>query len=108
MTPSNANPTTSTPPVSPRKPEATFLGFPLDGFGFFTSLLLTASSGFLAFFLVTALSIFGFMFWNLLGHHSENYANTYIYFGFPAAVVVWLVATGVFGTLWVRATIKAK
>jgi hypothetical protein len=85
-----------------------FLGFPLEGFGLFTSLLLTASSGFFTFFLVTALSIFGLLIWNQLLHHTANYANSYLYFGFPAAVAVWTIALLVFGTLWVRAKIHAK
>lgn len=86
----------------------TFLGFPLDGFGLFTSLLLAASSGFLAFFLVTALSIFGLLIWNLGMHHTVNYANSYLFFGFPSAVAVWSIALVVFGTLWIRAKITAK
>jgi len=85
-----------------------FLGFPLEGFGFFTSLLLAASAGFFTFFLVTAVSIFGMLIWNQLLHHHVNYANTYLYFGLPAAVTVWTIAFGVFGTLWVRAKITAK
>lgn len=86
----------------------TFLGFPLEGFGFFTSLLLAAASGFFTFFLVTALSIFALLFWNQFGHHNVNYADTYLYCGFPAAVVVWTIALFVFGSLWIRAKIHAK
>jgi hypothetical protein len=86
----------------------TFLGFPLEGFGLFTSLLLAASSGFFTFFLVTALSIFGLLAWNLIGHHAVNYANSYLFFGLPAAIAVWSVAILVFGTLWIRAKIKAQ
>jgi hypothetical protein len=85
-----------------------FLGFPLEGFGFFTSLLLALSSGFFTFFLVTALSIFGLLVWNQILHHSVNYADTYLFFGLPAAIVVWTVALGVFGTLWIRAKIHAR
>jgi hypothetical protein len=85
-----------------------FLGFPLEGFGFFTSLLLALSSGFFMFFLVTALSIFGLLVWNQMLHHHVNYADSYLFFGFPAAVAVWAVALGVFGTLWVRAKIHAR
>ena len=87
--------------------EGTFLGFPLKGFGFFTSLLLAASSGFFTFFLVTALAIFGLLIWNQLLHHTVNYANSYLFFGFPAAMAVWTIALAVFGTLWVRAKIHA-
>jgi hypothetical protein len=90
------------------RPSGSFLGFPLEGFGLFTSLLLTVASGFLAFFLATALSIFGLLAWNILGHHAVNYANSYLFFGFPTAVAVWTVACLVFGTLWVRAKIHAK
>jgi hypothetical protein len=85
-----------------------FLGFPLEGFGLFTSLLLALSSGFFAFFLVTGLAIFALLIWNLGLHHSVNFANSYLYFGLPAAVVVWLVAFAVFGSLWIRAKITAK
>ena len=92
----------------PGKASGTFLGFPLEGFGFFTSLLLAASSGFFTFFLVTAVSIFSLLIWNQMLHHTVNYADAYLYCGFPAAVVVWLVAFGVFGTLWVRAKMAAK
>ena len=90
------------------KAPGSFLGFPLDGFNFFTSLLLAATSGFFAFFLTTALSIFGLLGWNLFGHHTVSYANSYLYFGLPSAVVVWVVAIAVFGTLWIRAKITAK
>lgn len=85
-----------------------FLGFPLEGFGFFTSLLLALSSGFFTFFLVTALSIFGLLVWNQILHHHVNYADSYLFFGLPAAIAVWTVALGVFGTLWVRAKIHAR
>jgi hypothetical protein len=85
-----------------------FLGFPLEGFGLFTSLMLTASSGFFAFFLVTALSIFGLLIWNGLLHHTVNYANSYLYFGLPSAIVVWTLAIFVFGSLWIRAKITMK
>ena len=85
-----------------------FLGFPLEGFGFFTSLLLAAASGFFTFFLVTALSIFALLFWNQLGHHSVNYADSYLYCGFPAAVVVWTLGLFVFGYLWIRSKSHAK
>jgi hypothetical protein len=94
----------------PGSPSGTgsFLGFPLEGFGFLTSVLLALSSGFFTFFLVTALSIFGLLVWNQILHHKANYANAYLLFGFPAAVAVWTVAFGVFGWLWIRAKIHAK
>lgn len=85
-----------------------FLGFPLEGFGLFTSLLLAFSSGFLAFWLVTGLAIFALLIWNQGLHHTVNYAYSYLYAGLPAAIAVWVIALGLFGTLWVRAKIRAR
>jgi uncharacterized membrane protein len=79
------------------------LGFPLEGFGLFTSLLLAFASAFFTFFASTALSIFALLAWNLIGHHNVNYADTYLYVGFPAGVLVLLVALPYFGALWLRA-----
>jgi hypothetical protein len=84
----------------------TFLGFPLEGFGLFTSLLLAFASAFFTFFASTCIAIFSLLGWNLLGGHSVNYADSYLYVGFPAGVLVLIVALPVFGTLWVRAKLR--
>lgn len=78
-------------------------GFPLRGFGLFASLLLSFASAFLAFFASTCVAIFSLLVWNLGGHHSVNYADSYRYVGFPAGVIVLVVALPFFLTLWVRA-----
>jgi len=78
-------------------------GFPLAGFGLFTSLLLSFASAFFAFFASTCIAIFVLLAWNLGGHHSVNYADSYRYVGFPAGVIVLAVALPFFLTLWVRA-----
>jgi hypothetical protein len=88
---------------SQRHPGGTFLGFPLEGFSLFQSLLLTFASAFFAFFATTTISIFVLLGWNLIGHHSVNYADSYLYVGFPAGLIVLLIALPVFGTLWIRA-----
>ena len=79
------------------------LGFPLRGFGLFTSMLLSFASAFFAFFASTCVAIFSLLIWNLGGHHSVNYADSYRYVGFPAGVIVLAVALPLFLTLWVRA-----
>ena len=81
----------------------TVLGFPLKGFGLFTSLLLAFASAFFTFFASTAVAIFSLLGWNLIGHHAVSYADSYRYVGFPAGVLVLLVALPVFGVLWLRA-----
>lgn len=82
------------------------LGFPLEGFGLFTSLLLCLASAFFTFFASTTLAIFSLLGWNLFGHHAVNYADSYRYVGFPAGVIVLVVALPVFATLWFRAKLK--
>jgi hypothetical protein len=85
----------------------TVLGFPLEGFGLFTSLLLSFAAAFFTFFATTCVAIFALLAWNMLGGHAVNYADSYRYVGFPAAVLVLIIALPVFGTLWVRAKLRS-
>jgi hypothetical protein len=80
----------------------TVLGFPLKGFGLFTSLLLAFAAAFFTFFAVTTAAIFVLLAWNVMGHHAVSYAASYRYAGFPAGVVVLVVALPVFAVLWVK------
>ncbi|MGA9672920.1 MAG: hypothetical protein WBQ94_27130 [Terracidiphilus sp.] len=81
----------------------TVLGFPLEGFGLFSGLLLSLAAGFFTFFASTCIAIFSLLAWNLIGHHTVNYADSYLYVGFPAGLLVLVVALPIFGTLWIRA-----
>jgi hypothetical protein len=81
-------------------------GFPLEGFGLFTSLLLSFASAFFTFFASTCIAIFSLLGWNVFGHHTVNYADSYLYVGVPAGVIVLVIALPVFGTLWVRAKVR--
>jgi hypothetical protein len=83
-----------------------FLGFPLEGFGLFTSALLTLATGFFTFFASTCIAIFSLLGWNVLGHHAVNFADTYLYVGLPLGLIALAVAMVVFGSLWVRAKVK--
>jgi hypothetical protein len=82
------------------------LGFPLQGFGLFTSLLLSFASAFFTFFASTCIAIFALLGWNIFGHHTVNYADSYLYVGFPAGVIVLVLALPLFGTLWVKAKLR--
>ena len=84
----------------------TVFGFPLEGFSLFQSLLLAVAAAFLTFFATTCVAIFALFGWNYIGGHSVNFADTYLYVGFPAAVLVLVVALPFFGVLWVRAKIE--
>lgn len=81
----------------------TVLGFPLEGFSLFQSLLLSVASAFLTFFATTCVSIFALLGWNELGGHSVSYVDTYSYVGLPAGLLVLVVALPFFLVLWVRA-----
>lgn len=85
----------------------TILGFPLKGFSLFQSLLLALASAFFTFFASTALAIFSLLLWNQLGGHSVDYADTYLYVGFPLGVLVLGLAVPFFGALWIRAKFRA-
>jgi hypothetical protein len=74
----------------------------LKGFGLLASLLLAFAAAFFTFFASTAIAIFSLLAWNLLGHHTVNYADSYLLVGLPAGLLVLLVALPVFGVLWVR------
>ena len=78
-------------------------GIPRSGFGLLSSLLLAFAAGFLAFFATTCAAIFSLLVWNLGGHHSVDYADSYRYVGFPAGVIVLAIALPFFLILWVRA-----
>jgi hypothetical protein len=82
------------------------LGFPLEGFSLFQSLLLAVASGFFTFFATTCIAIFSLLAWNVLGGHQVNYADTYRYVGFPAGVLVLVVALPFFLVLWIRAKVR--
>jgi hypothetical protein len=83
----------------------TVLGFPLRGFGLFTSLLLSVASALFTFCITTMIAIFSLLVWNLGGKHSIDYAISYRYIGFPASLVVLVIALPFFLVLWVRAKI---
>ena len=84
----------------------TVFGFPLEGFSLFQSLLLSVASAIFTFFATTCIAIFSLIGWNMIGGHSVNYADTYRYIGFPAGVLVLIVALPYFLVLWLRAKFR--
>jgi hypothetical protein len=68
------------------------LDFRWRGLDFFTSLLLAVAAAFFTFFASTCIAIFALLAWNQIGHHTVNYADTYLYVGFPLGVLVLIVA----------------
>jgi hypothetical protein len=89
-----------------RSGRTTVLGFPLQGFGLFSGLLLAFAAAFFTFFASTCIAIFCLLGWNLIGHHAVNFAGSYLYVGFPAGVLVLIVALPLFVMLWLRAKLR--
>jgi hypothetical protein len=83
----------------------TIFGFPLRGFGLFSSLLLSFASALFTFCATTMLAIFVLLIWRAAGHN-PNFADTYLYVGLPASLIVLAIALPFFLTLWVRARIS--
>jgi hypothetical protein len=88
-------------PVESAQAGPKFFGIPLGDFGFFTSLLMALTLGFLSFFLFTFLAIVGLMIYNGMGHRVD-YAASYKYISFPAGCVVLAISLLFFGSLWLR------
>jgi hypothetical protein len=83
---------------------ARIFGFPLEGFSLFQGLLLAFASAFLTFFATTCIAIFALLIWSLFDPQALHHAaDTYLYVGFPAGVLVLVVALPLFLALWVRA-----
>jgi hypothetical protein len=82
--------------------ERKIFGFPLRGFGLFSSLLLSFASALFTFCVVTMVAIFALLIWRVAGHNPD-FADTYLYAGLPASLVVLAVALPFFLTQWVRA-----
>lgn len=80
-------------------------GFPLQGFGLFSCMLLSFSSALLTFCVTTMIAIFSLLIWNYGGHHAVDFADTYLYVGLPASLLVLAIALPYFLTLWFRAKI---
>jgi hypothetical protein len=82
-------------------------GFPLEGFSLFQSLLLAFASAFFTFFASTAIAIYALLAWNMGAAHKINFADTYLYVGFPAGVLVLLIALPYFLIIWLRAKVRS-
>ena len=82
-------------------------GFPLEGFSLFQSLLLAVAAAFFTFFATTCIAILALLIWNLFDPRALRHAaDTYRYVGFPAGVLVLVLALPFFLTLWVRAKVR--
>lgn len=82
-------------------------GIPAGDFGFFASTLIAVALGFIAFFGVTFLSIFGLLFYNGAGHH-VSLDTSYKLIGLPAGILVLLVSYVVLLSIWLRRRLTGR
>jgi hypothetical protein len=78
-----------------------FFGIQLGDFGLFTTLLLSFSLGFLAFFATCFVSILSILFYNSAGHH-VNFADSYRYIALPVGLTVLAASLIVLVGFWLR------
>lgn len=74
----------------------------MGDFGFFASLLLATSAGFLTFFAMTFLSIIGVSIYKGVTHSPISLAVSYKYIAFPAGVLMFASALVFLMAIWVR------
>jgi hypothetical protein len=78
------------------------LGIPIGDFGLFASTLIALALGFMTFFGVTFLSIFGLMIYNGAGHHHVTLDTGYKFIAFPAGIFVLIVSLAVLLGIWLH------
>lgn len=94
-------------PAGPRTIGGGYLfGVPLGDLGWFQTALMSAASGFLAFFAATFLGIAGLLVWNSLRHKTVDYAISYRLIGLPVGLLVLVVASLYLGSLWVKRIVR--
>jgi nitrate reductase gamma subunit len=90
------------PQPSPSHDSFRLFGVPLGDFGLFASMLISCALGFMAFFGVTFLSIFGLMIYNRAGEHHVTLDTSYKFIALPAGIFVLIVSFAGLFILWLR------
>jgi hypothetical protein len=83
-------------------------GIPLGDLGLFQSLLMATAFGFMVFFATCFVAIFSLLFYNEIGHHTVNMADSYRYVAFPVGLAALVVALVVLLGLWARRKISGR
>lgn len=83
-------------------------GVPYGDFGLFASVLISAALGFMTFFVVTFLSIFGILIYNGASHRAIDLSVSYKFIALPAGSVVLVIALAVLGSVWIRRRLTGK
>ena len=79
-----------------------FFGIQIGDFGLFATLLLSLSLGFLSFFATCFVAILSILFYNGIGHHNINFADSYLYVALPVGLVVLAISLITLLGQWLR------
>lgn len=82
-------------------------GIPIGDFGLLASTLIALALGFMTFFGVTFLSIFGLMIYNGTGHHHVTLDTGYKFIALPAGIFVLIVSLAVLLGIWLHRKLTA-
>ncbi|HEY1965574.1 MAG TPA: hypothetical protein VGG59_11615 [Acidobacteriaceae bacterium] len=107
---SNSGPVSNPDPGRPAAAHAniSIWGMPIGGFGFFSSALIALALGFITFFGVTFLSIFGLMIYNGAGHHHVTLDTGYKFIALPAGIFVLIVSLAVLLGIWLQRKLSGR
>jgi hypothetical protein len=83
-------------------------GIPFGDFGLFASMLIALALGFMAFFGVTFLSIFGLVIYNRSGGHNVPLDMSYKFIALPAGIFVFIVCLAAMCAIWLRRKVTAR
>jgi hypothetical protein len=81
-------------------------GVPIGDFGIFSSTLIAVALGFITFFGVTFLSIFGLMIYNRAGGHHVTLDTSYKFIALPAGIFVLIVSLAVLFGIWLHRKLR--
>jgi hypothetical protein len=90
-----------------QRARGTIFGIPLDGLGWFQSLLMATALGFAAFFASCFVAIFAILFLNAGGHRNINFAISYREIALPVGVAVLALSYLTLGFFWVRRRLRS-
>jgi hypothetical protein len=77
-------------------------GVPVGDLGLFASILIAIALGFITFFGVTFLSIFGLMIYNRAGGHHVTLDTGYKFIALPAGIFMLIVSLAVLLGIWLH------
>jgi ABC-type dipeptide/oligopeptide/nickel transport system permease subunit len=83
-------------------------GVPMKDLGWFASLLMGLTTGFMGFFAATFFAIVSIMVYNSSGHHAIDYSYSYTRVGLPVGIFCAVVALGYLGTMWAKRQVRQQ